>query len=356
MRFSLKQATSNESTGSYQKINHVKNRDVILPHLVVHWKDGQLYNRCTVFVWCLSGLEPKDVNAKVLKGGTTLCLRYAWPDPLQDALKLTRDAYCRDSSKVVEMETIFKQLKGGTSNSMISSEVEIELGMQVEEEFHNEVNTQGKVEKGNKLLRFFKTIYHNKMGKKEKIPIVVCKYEMLGIRDNYKTDTAVDSDYDDENESVFDFSPRSSNTISPTFIFPKAKKRKSPPNVRKSRGYSSSYENANAIHFASVAATNAEQHAARAASDVAAFTTSSHASAKNSFGGLAARGAVGGRSRNLQKRTSSDGHVYMQKGFGVVPNTLNVRTQSFVTAEDQEDYDDAHDEVENMNEDSDSQL
>ena len=39
-----------------------------------------------------------------------------------------------------------------------------------------------------------------------------------------------------------------------------------------------------------------------------------------------------------------------------VPNYLNVRTQSFVTDEDHEEYDDAHDKVENMNEDTDSQL
>ena len=172
VRFSLKESISNDSAGScYQEINHVKNKDVLLPHLLVHWKDAHLYNRCTLFVWCLSGLEPKDVNAKILKGGTTLCLRFAWPDPLQDALKLTRDAYCRDSSKVVEMETIFKQMKGGSSHSMITSEVEFDLGMQVEEEFHNEALPHGKVEKGNKLLRFFKTVYHNKMGKREKFPL-----------------------------------------------------------------------------------------------------------------------------------------------------------------------------------------
>ena len=145
---------------------------MVLPHLVVHWKDEQLYNWCTVFVWCLSGLEPIDVNTKVLKGGTTLCLCFAWPDPLQDTLKLTRDAYCRDSSKVVEMETIFKQLKGGTSNLMILSEVEIELGMQVDEEFHNEVNTQGRVEKGDKLLCFSKQSTTIRWEKKKKFPLL----------------------------------------------------------------------------------------------------------------------------------------------------------------------------------------
>ena len=168
-RFKFKSVDSDDSF-DYHKINHIKNKDVLLPHLLVHWKDAKLYNRVTLFVWCLSGLEPSDLNAKILAGGTTLSLRFNWPDPLQDSVLLTRDAYCRDSSKVVEMETIFKAMKNGAGDSVISSEVEFELGMQVEEEFHNEVIGRGKLEKGNKLLRFFKDYYRSKTRRREKIP------------------------------------------------------------------------------------------------------------------------------------------------------------------------------------------
>jgi len=251
------------------EINHIRNKDILLPHFTVHWKDMHLYNRCTLFVWCPSGLEPKDVDAKVTSGGRSVKISFPWPDQLQDALMLTRESYCRDSSKIVEMETIFKRLKNGTSNSVISSEVEFDLGMQVEEEFHNEIIGPGRLEKGNKLLRFFKRI-QRRTGTTEKIPIVVCKFEMIGVRDNYKTDDAVDSDYDDgeEEEGIYkERLPVAHN---------RNKKRKSPTAAatrkpREDMEMKNAFSTADAVFKSNLAAVNAEEEAARAAAQVAAL-------------------------------------------------------------------------------------
>lgn len=239
------------------------------------------------------------------------------------------------------METIFKELKGGSSTSMITSEVEFELGMQVEEEFHNEINPiNGQVEKGNKLLRFFKTIYQSKLKKESKIPIVICKYEMLGIRDNYKTDTAVESDYDDEEDD--DSLPTKHSPTS--YYFTSTKKRKSPSNVSKKmdKNYTQSYQNANAFHFSSTAATNSGANAAMVASKVNALTSPSiqHGFGANLNGNIAAAGG-GNNNRN------GGGFLGSRKQ----PN-LAVATKNYnVVAANENDFEDATDGVENMYED-----
>jgi hypothetical protein len=184
----------------YEEINLIKNNNVLLPHLLVHWQDGNLDNRCTLYAWCLSGIEPREMNAKVLKGGEVLQLQFPWPEAMQDAHMLTRAKFCRDSSKVIAIDSAIKHLKNGSGNAMVSCEVNFALGMQVEEQFHNETLPKGKIEKGNKILRFFKQFHRSRSGNVEKIPIAICKFEMMGIRDNYKNATA-DSDYDDD-ESI----------------------------------------------------------------------------------------------------------------------------------------------------------
>ena len=65
-------ANTDSSAGFDQ--NEYGQGDIMLPHLLVHWKDAHLYNRCTLFVWGLSGLEPKDIQAKIQSGGRTLRL------------------------------------------------------------------------------------------------------------------------------------------------------------------------------------------------------------------------------------------------------------------------------------------
>ena len=60
----------------YHKINLVKNNNVLLPHIVVHWVDQHLQNRCTVFVWTLTGVSPSDINATILEGGNSSALEF----------------------------------------------------------------------------------------------------------------------------------------------------------------------------------------------------------------------------------------------------------------------------------------
>lgn len=111
----------------------------MLPHVMVEWVDKDLQDRCTLYVWTLSGLEPTEIQAKILKGGEVLQMRFPWPAALQDARQLTAGRYCSDSSKVVEIETILKKMKGGSSDAMVSTTIDFHLGMRVEEQFKNEV-------------------------------------------------------------------------------------------------------------------------------------------------------------------------------------------------------------------------
>ena len=182
----------------YIQINLIKNKGIQLPHILLHWTDYELNSRCTLFVWMLSGLEPRDVTARVLEGGQTLRLQFPWPNPFHDAMRLNKHSECDGSVKIVNMEKVIKSLKGGTFDATISSVVDFDLGMQVEEQFHNQPIAMNQVEKGNQLLRFFKDTYNRKRNKRENIPILIAKYEMMGIRDNYKNATTVDEDYEDE--------------------------------------------------------------------------------------------------------------------------------------------------------------
>jgi len=188
-------------TKSIDNVSVSKNNAASLPHIVVKWKDAQLQNRCTVYVWVLSGIGPSDLTAKVLDGGETLCLRVSWPTYMQDAEQLTKNLYCKDSSKVLAIETKLKELKNGSVDSPVTSEIDIKLGMQVEEQFFNEplrVGNRVVHEKGNKLMRFFKSVLRSRDGTVDQVPIVIGKYEMMGIRDNYQNLSTYDSDYDDD--------------------------------------------------------------------------------------------------------------------------------------------------------------
>ena len=195
----------------YSKINLVQNENIQLPHIIVHWKDRYLQNRCSAFVWMLSGLSPSDINATILPGGEILRLKMPWPAVMHDAGALTRNQYNNDSSKVVAIESTIKQMKNGFADALVSSNIDLELGMRVEEQFHNERQSGlGSIEKGSKLLRFFKNITRPSKGVVEQIPVLIGKYEMMGIRDNYRNISTADSDYDDGTPPPM---PRSSTTV-----------------------------------------------------------------------------------------------------------------------------------------------
>lgn len=199
---------SNEPFVDYNDLNLIMNNSIMLPHIIVPWKDQSLRNRITLYLWLLSGLEPCDIRAKILQGGEKLRIQFAWPDQLQDAMSLTKARYCKGSSKVVEIETIVKNLKGGSASTAISSVIDFDLGMRVEEQFHYEtvLNVQGerKEEYGNVILRYFKKRLgfdkKNKGGRgnDEYIPLTIQKFEMMGIRDNYHMEEPYCNDYEDE--------------------------------------------------------------------------------------------------------------------------------------------------------------
>ena len=228
-------------------ITFMQNQKILLPHILAHWKDQELQDRCSLFIWQLSGLTPEDISARVMKGGETLQIRFLWPKPLQNALELTQGLYCGDSSKVVEIESIVKKLKLGSSSSMVSSTIEFDLGMQVEEQLHNETFINrgvSELEKGNKMIRFFKVIMNRRTGQKEKLPIIVQKFEMMGIRDNYRNDSTTEMEFDDADGYVivnrpgavsscghqFHTSSSSTSRINPGHSSP-AKKRRHDPNL-----------------------------------------------------------------------------------------------------------------------------
>ena len=197
-----------KGTGEFEdfvQINLTENQGIHLPHILTHWTDGDLNPRCTLYVWTLSGLEPKDIAAKVLDGGEVLRLSYPWPDPLHDAMRMNgHKAVCEDSVKIVNMEKVIKAMKGGTFDAVITSIVDFNLGMRVEEQLYNEPLGRAKIAKGNKLLRFSKRIFNGKRSATEDIPILIAKYEMMGIKDNnYRNCSTTESDYEDEEEEAF---------------------------------------------------------------------------------------------------------------------------------------------------------
>lgn len=202
---------------SFEKIDLLEVRNVNLPHLLIHWKDGELQERCTVFIWALSGTGPQDMQAKILDGGETLRVRIPWPSFMQDAGKLTKNMYCKDLSKVVSIESTLKTLKG-SADASVSSEFNLDLGMQVEEQFYNETvvakHNQIKEEKGHKLLRYFRQITRTN-GRTEKLPVLVAKYEMMGIRDNYRNFSTHDDDYDDVQDDEYEFVYKNQSFPSP---------------------------------------------------------------------------------------------------------------------------------------------
>lgn len=184
-------------------LNLINNQSAMMPSILVNWKDQDLRERLTLFVWVLSGLEPQDLHAKILTGGEKIRIQFPWPEQLQDAMQLTKYRYCRDASKVVEIETIVKNLKGGSASSPILSVVDFHLGMKVEEQFYSEtiVTRYGrpKYERGNTVLKFLR----RRVGRNEQIPVVIQKFEMMGIRDNYRSGAAVATDYEDGDSVVF---------------------------------------------------------------------------------------------------------------------------------------------------------
>ena len=99
---------------SASELTFKQNANIALPHLLVHWKDQYVQERCTLFVWQLSGLQPHDVSARVVRGGEALEVKFAWPSPLQDANSLTQGKFSRDSSKVVEIDDLIKKMKMGS--------------------------------------------------------------------------------------------------------------------------------------------------------------------------------------------------------------------------------------------------
>ena len=101
-----------EPSINFTELNLITNQHTMLPHILVPWKDKMLRSRLTLYLWMPSGLEPRDITAKILKGGEKLRIQFAWPEQLQDAMQLTKARYCSDSSKVVEIESIVKELKG----------------------------------------------------------------------------------------------------------------------------------------------------------------------------------------------------------------------------------------------------
>ena len=186
----------------FVEINIASNKSIHLPHILVHWTDGELNPRCTLYMWMLSGLQPRDISAKVLEGGEVLRVTLPWPDPLHDAMRMNGQNICDDSVKIVNMEKVIKGLKGGSFERTIYSVVDVDLGMKVEEQLHNEPIGKGQVEKGNKVLRFANKVYNHKMNRAENVPILVTKYEMMGHKDSYRTISTADSDYEDEYETV----------------------------------------------------------------------------------------------------------------------------------------------------------
>lgn len=179
---------------------------------------------------------------------------------------------------------------------------------------------------------------------------------MLGICDNYKTDTAVESGYDDEDDEhagFFDSSPQSNLSLG---FFSKSKEEEITNQCQEEQQLLQQLWK-NALHFASVAASNAEKNAAKAASDVAAFTNWSsiphNKSGARSFEELASGGEAAGRNNDhctSESHTTNGG--FIKNTFGRVQN-LAVSTAKNYIADDEEDYEDDESfvEVENMNED-----
>ena len=298
------------------------------PHVLVKWKDSKVYNRCTLYWWCFSGLLPRDVSARIAKGGKSLIVQVPWPAPLQDASELTRDTSSHhDSTKFIELESIFKHLKKGTPGAIVTTEIEFNLGMRVENEFHNETiivgnegGRRGNLQeiKGNKMMRYFQDA-EMPDGRLVKKQILISKFEMIGVRDNYQRNTAFQCDFDDpepeeavEEENYDGFSHVSKKMKSPLSASKPSSLSfdSSGPTIHGGRVPSS--PNASAIRSAKVAAAQAEMEAAIARSEVdealkkngviGGRTTATRGKAAGGRGGMSSiarnimRVAVGGNS------------------------------------------------------------
>ena len=102
-------------------------------------------------------------------------------------------------------KSIFKHLKKGTPGAIVTTEIEFNLGMRVENEFHNETiivgnegGRRGNLQeiKGNKMMRYFQDA-EMPDGRLVKKQILISKFEMIGVRDNYQRNTAFQCDFDD---------------------------------------------------------------------------------------------------------------------------------------------------------------
>ena len=109
----------------------------------------------------------------------------------------------KDSSKVVEIESVLKTLKGGEGTAVVSCQVNFALGMKVEEQFHqehfknsNRSNSQNTTDEGYRVLRFYKN-RRQREGLGETVPYYILKYEFMGIRDSYVQEELV-QDYEDD--------------------------------------------------------------------------------------------------------------------------------------------------------------
>ena len=185
-----------EFVSSSFALKHMTTKPNMLPHIIVPWADAMTRDRCTVYIWAPSGVSPADVSAKIMPGGSSLQVTYPWPRYMQDAMELNQKHLAPTSAKITEIEKILKKVRMNSNQAIVSSTVEIELGIQVEEQFFSEDVFSYKYltkvqEKGIKFIRFKEDF------KGQANDSVVWKFEMMGVRDNYKAAAVGDDSFDD---------------------------------------------------------------------------------------------------------------------------------------------------------------
>ena len=111
---------------------------VVLPHQVFDWEDSEMNDRLTILIWCPSGLDAKDIHAKVCKGGRKFQLDFPYTPLLFSPayyMAVFPNRYNRSHTKIMSFMKKSKMLQAlSSARSEIMGTFSIPLPFEVEEQ------------------------------------------------------------------------------------------------------------------------------------------------------------------------------------------------------------------------------
>ena len=111
---------------------------VVLPHHIFDWEDAEMNNRLTLLIWCPSGIDAKDIHAKVAKGGYHFQVDFPYTPMLFSPafyMAVFPGRYNRSHTKIMSFARKSKSLRSYQSaRSDITGTFTVPLPFQVEEQ------------------------------------------------------------------------------------------------------------------------------------------------------------------------------------------------------------------------------